>query len=128
VPSVDCFCWRPRRRDEGKKLIEWVEWCDSNAHRCESCKALHELKTPPTSPPCDGCMVDLAPENIDVANVYMLCRSDVITAGMGQVIGISLPAIESGMRIYRVKNRPDCAKRVKKLFHHFLSENKKNES
>jgi len=67
------------------------------------------------------CRAELDEGNADVGKVYMMTRRQYVTAGMGEPIDISVPAIESAMRICRVKlkDRYKCAMRVKNLFHHF---------
>lgn len=53
----------------------------------------------------------------------MATRGQVITRGMdGVVTDISVPAIESAMRIRGVDNQWDCLVKVQKLFHHVLAE------
>ena len=67
------------------------------------------------------------PENYDAMDVYMDCRNQKIfeikltESGMpySQLIDISIPAVESSMRIHRVKDREDCLNKVKRCFYHF---------
>ena len=54
------------------------------------------------------------------AKVYMLTRRQVVTAGMGQAVDISIPAVKIAMDLYGVKDQAACLNRVRKLFHHFL--------
>jgi len=65
----------------------------------------------------------LFPENSDAAQVYMAARGQVITRGMeGVIVDISIPAIESAMRIFNVKDQADCLQKVRRIFYHFLKE------
>lgn len=53
----------------------------------------------------------------------MLCRGQVITAGMeGHIIDISIPAVCMVMDILKVKDREGCLSGVKKLFHATLKQ------
>lgn len=58
----------------------------------------------------------------------MLTRRQVVTAGMGQVMDISIPAVKIAMDLYGVKDQAACLNRVRKLFHHFLKLEDKDES
>lgn len=53
----------------------------------------------------------------------MASRGQVITRGMeGVIVDISIPAIESAMRIFKVKDQIGCLHKVRRTFYHFLSE------
>lgn len=53
----------------------------------------------------------------------MAARGQVITRGMdGAIVDISIPAIESTMRIFAVKDKIDCLHKVRGTFYHFLKE------
>ena len=78
-------------------------------------------RTPPGKPPCDTCRVELLDSNTDVADVFMLSRGQVITAGERNMpIDISIPAIKAVMDMDR-KQRRDLM-RVQNLWHHFNNE------
>jgi hypothetical protein len=63
------------------------------------------------------------PENVDAAQVYMAARGQIVTRGMeGVIVDISIPAIESAMRIFNVKDMIDCLQKVRRTFYHFLKE------
>jgi hypothetical protein len=72
-------------------------------------------------PPCETCWVDLMPENRQAADVYMATRGQIITAGMGQVIDISIPAIKIIMDLYPggISDQWKCLSKVRVAFHHF---------
>jgi hypothetical protein len=65
-------------------------------------------------------------ENVEAAEIYMTVRGQVITVGGGMggaiVMDVSIPAIESAMRLRRIRPRDrwQCLVRVQKVFHHFL--------
>lgn len=53
----------------------------------------------------------------------MAVRGQVITRGMeGVIVDISIPAIESAMRIFNVKDQVDCLQKIRRTFYHFLKE------
>ena len=76
-------------------------------------------RKPPGNPPCENCRETLLDENVDVANVFMLTRGQVIAVGEGRVIDISIPAVKIAMDLLGVKNQRDCLMRVMNCFHYF---------
>jgi hypothetical protein len=48
--------------------------------------------------------------------IFMLCQGQIITAGMGEVIDISIPAIRDTMDICGVKDQKSCLMKVISLF------------
>ncbi len=85
---------------------------------------MYAKRTPPGEPPCVTCKEILIEENEEVAKVFMATRGQVITAGKGQIIDISIPAIKIMMDLYGVKNQKECMESVMNIFHHFLKENR----
>jgi hypothetical protein len=82
-------------------------------------------RTPPETPPCGTCRVELLKENEEAANVYMLTRQQVImmqTDKGPRPIDISIPAIKDVMDIYGVQDQRGCLLKVRKVFHHFESQ------
>lgn len=116
-----------------KKLIDWVEFSDEQARsrityddgtvstKCDQCRATYAERNPPQEPPCETCWVDLMPENRQAAEVYMINRSQYITAGMGQPVDINNLAIFGTMDRYPggIKNQWKCLQKVRAVFHHF---------
>lgn len=78
---------------------------------------MYAQRTPPAKPPCGTCRVDLLEENRDAGDVFSLCRDQVITAGMGDVIGISIPAIKDTMDICNIRDQKSCLQKVLTLFY-----------
>lgn len=62
------------------------------------------------------------PENREVGTIYLMTRYQVVTAGMGQVIDISIPAVKAAMEIRGTANQWDVLGRVRRLFHRILKE------
>ena len=52
----------------------------------------------------------------------MVTRNQVITAGMGQPIDISIPAIKIVMDIWGIRDQKKCLSKVRSAFHHFNKE------
>lgn len=46
----------------------------------------------------------------------MMCRGQLITAGMGDIIDINLLAIKTAMDIEGIQNQKNCLRKVQKLF------------
>jgi len=59
------------------------------------------------------------PENKEALEVYMMCRNQYVTAGMGQPVDISIPAVCDVMDRYPggIKNQWGCLKKVRHAFH-----------
>jgi hypothetical protein len=81
---------------------------------------MYQQRQPPQEPPCHQCKVVLWEENEDDGRVYMLTRRQVVTAGMGQEVDISIPAVKIAMDLLGVKDQLACLNRVRKLFRHFM--------
>lgn len=83
---------------------------------------MYAERYPPEEPPCDTCRVDLMPENRQAAEVYLITRNQVITAGMGEPVDISIPAICNIMDRYPggIKDQWKCLHKVRFAFHHFI--------
>jgi len=60
-------------------------------------------------------------ENRDAGTVYIMCRNQVITAGMGEIIDINLQTVKTVMDLYGVKDQRECMEKVTKTFRHYLS-------
>ena len=91
---------------------------------CEKCRMDYAERTPP-GPPCESCRVELVSENEDAAEVYMMTRWQYVTRHNGKfdvVVDISIPAVESAMRIKKVRDQEGCLNKVRRTFHHFLDE------
>jgi hypothetical protein len=80
---------------------------------------MYGRRIPPAEPPCKTCRVELLEENEETAAVYMLTRRQVLTAGPGEPVDISIPAIKIVMDLYGVRDQKRCLNRVRRLFHHF---------
>lgn len=88
---------------------------------------MHGERNPPTEPPCDGCMVDLDPENEDAAKIFQLVQGQIITRHNGQhdeIIDLNYPAVKIMMDLYQIRNQRDTFERVLSVFHFFLNERK----
>jgi len=90
--------------------------------RCDQCRQMYAERTPPGTPPCKTCRVELKEENEDAAAVYFLTRRQVVTVGAGQVVDISIPAVKIAMDLYGVKDQRDCLNRIRRVFHHYLKD------
>ena len=49
----------------------------------------------------------------------MISKNQIITAGMGQVIDISIPAVKIVMDLWQVKDQKKCLSKVLSTFNHF---------
>ena len=67
-------------------------------------------------------------ENQDAGTVYIMCRNQVITAGMGEVIDINVQTVKTVMDLYGVKNQRECVEKVTKTFRHFLSKRRNEQN
>ena len=83
---------------------------------------MYAKRKPPEDPPCESCRVELREENEDAAMVYLLTRRQYITAEQGRIVDISIPAIKIVMDLQGIKDQMGCLEQVRRLFHHFLKE------
>ena len=60
-------------------------------------------------------------ENQDAGKVYIMCRNQVITAGMGEVVDLNLQTVKTVMDLYNIKDQRECMEKVTKTFRHYLS-------
>jgi len=100
---------------------------------CPNCRKFHPERAVPGNAKCESCRVQLVEENEDAAEVYMATRRQYVTRmeiavenGVPYphtvIVDISIPAVESAMRIRGVKDQWDCLVKVRQAFHHFLGE------
>ena len=87
--------------------------------KCDQCRQLYAERTPPGDPPCDTCRVELMEENKDVADIFMMCRGQVIFRQEGEQMftDISIPAVDAAMRMKGIANQWDFLLRVRLLWH-----------
>lgn len=99
---------------------------------------MYAERTPPGSPPCESCRVELVSENRDAARIYMVVRGQTknrlyAQTGPGGAVIRDLPvdidhsAVWSAIDAYRVKDRVGCFEKVCRLFHAVLKEQRENE-
>ena len=105
-----------------------MEWLSTQAPKCEDCRAVTLYGEPWSEARCENCRVDLLEENQDAGTVYIMCRNQVITAGMGEIIDINIQTVKTVMDLYTVKNQRECMEKVTKTFRYFLNQRKANES
>jgi hypothetical protein len=80
------------------------------------------------NPPCGTCRVDLREENRPVADIFLLCRGQLIFRNNGEydtIIDISLPTIFQAIDTYpeAITNKWKCASRIRKLFFRLKEKN-----
>ena len=76
-----------------------------------------ERKPPVT--PCETCRVELLDENDDAAAIFQTVRRQAVTVQDGDkvYIDLSIPAVESAMRIRGVKDQWACLQKVRRLWY-----------
>lgn len=93
--------------------------------RCDQCREMWRERNKrgiEGEPPCESCKVILQEENQEAAEIYMMTRGQIISAEIGGgelAVYLSIPAVESAMRIRGVKDQWECLGRVQRLFSHF---------
>lgn len=98
-----------------------MEWLSTQAPKCEDCKLTTIKGEPWSEARCENCRVDLLEENQDAGTIYIMCRNQVITAGMGEIIDINLQTVKTVMDLYNIKDQRECMEKVTKTFRHYLS-------
>ncbi len=83
---------------------------------------MYKERHPPTEPPCETCRVELMEDNREAAQLYMLCKRQVITAGeTNEIIDLNYITVKTMMDLYGVTNQKRVFESVLKVFYHFLS-------
>ena len=77
------------------------------------------LKRDPSGEQASASTVILREENREAATIYMLTRNQVVTAGQGQVLDLSIPAVKIAMELHGVADQKACLAQVLRTFHHF---------
>ena len=83
---------------------------------CDLCEELKQNK--PT--PCDKCLPELMPENLEAWKIYTICSGQLIV-GSGGPIDISHDAVHKALDLYEVRNRRDCFERVVLIARHMIT-------
>lgn len=78
-------------------------------------------------PPCDGCLIDLNPENVDAVNIFQVVRYQLIVGGMGTPMDINHLAVHEAIRTYEIKNPKTCFEKVCRLSRWWISKLNKKE-
>ena len=69
-------------------------------------------------------MPELLPVNNEAILVFSLTRGQVITAGMGDVIGLNFMAVDFIMNLYGIEDRRRVFEKVLVAFDHVLKRSK----
>lgn len=107
--------------------MDWVEWASTNAPNCPTCRVTTKDGLPWTESRCDTCRVDLMADNRDAAHIYMACRHQVVTAGMGEVIDINHLPVWQMIDRMQVRDPLRCFELIIKTFHHYLRQSREKE-
>jgi hypothetical protein len=76
-------------------------------------------------PPCEGCRVDLDPENAEAAFIFQTVQGQVITRHNGlhdDVLDLNHLAIKAVMDLYGVREQRRTFEKVLRAFHYFLEQ------
>ena len=100
--------------------MEWVEWADTYAPTCPNCRQFYSERTPPETPPCESCRVELEVKGREAGKIYRMVRGQVITRHNGKldvVVDLNHLAVWEAIRQYRVSDPIDCFEKVMGLFY-----------
>jgi hypothetical protein len=79
---------------------------------------MYANRIPPASPPCDTCRVILLEENEEDAEVFMLIRGQIITAGQdNRPVDINLLSVKAIIDMERHQRQQLL--RIQNIWHHF---------
>ncbi len=67
--------------------------------------------------PCVTCQPLLEDRNAESLEVFLLCRNQIITAGMGEPIDVDIPAYFRVMDHLDIVDKIDCLRRCRVLFY-----------
>ena len=83
---------------------------------CELCEELKQNK--PT--PCDKCLPELMPENLEAWKIYVVCSGQLIV-GSGGPIDINHQAVHEALRLYDIQDKRGCFERVILIARHMIA-------
>lgn len=66
--------------------------------------------------PCEKCRKESLPANAEAFMIYGLVQSQIITAKMGEIVGLDFNAVNFIMELYGVKNRRVTFEKVLAIF------------
>ena len=92
---------------------------DETSPTCEACRVIYGNKSPVEDPPCNSCRPVLEEDSRGIVDVYFMTRGQIITAGMGTVVDINIPAVKIVMDLLGVEDQKECLTEVRRLFHEF---------
>ncbi len=98
--------------------------------KCDQCRQMYAERTPPGTPPCESCRVELREENDDAARIFNTVQGQVLTRFNGKydvVTDINQLAVWAAIDAYGVKDRTGTFEKVMNLFHHLLKEKRESE-
>lgn len=68
-------------------------------------------------PPCDTCRPEIDGRNAEALEVFLVCRNQMVTAGMGEPIDIDINAYFKVMEHLETNDKIDCLRRCRALFY-----------
>lgn len=74
--------------------------------------------------PCEKCRKVPLPENEEAFMVYNIVQTQIITAGMGEIVGLDFNAINFVMEMYEVRDRRRVFEKVLAIFSKIQEVNK----
>ena len=77
-------------------------------------------RTPPGTPPCESCRVELKVGNEEAARIYRMVRGQVLTMHNGKqdvVVDLNHLAVWAAIDAYGVRDRIGCFEKVLRLFY-----------
>ena len=91
--------------------------------KCDQCRQMYAERTPPSSPPCESCWVDLDTKNEEAAQIYQIVRGQIITRSE-DVVDLNHLAVWAAIDAYGIRNRVGTFEKVLRLFHSLLRDQK----
>lgn len=70
--------------------------------------------------PCEQCLPEMMPENLDAWKIYMIVSGQLIM-GPGGPVDLDHNAIHHAMNLYGIENKRDCFERVMTLGRHLIA-------
>ena len=88
----------------------------------DSCRNAYQVEG--KEAPCGKCRKVPLPENEEAFRVYSLVQSQVVTVGMGDVVGFDYNALNFIMRLYGVQDRRRVFEKVLAIFNEIRERSK----
>ena len=80
----------------------------------DTCRRSYEVEG--REAPCERCQKEVLPANQEAFRVFGIVQTQVVTAGMGEPVGLDFNAVNFVMELYEVRDRLRVFEKVNAIF------------